>query len=66
MSTCHAVAAHPVIQFNNQVIGSLIGTKLDVNDPVVPKLLHLGQPPCFQVLATLRTKFPFITNCSYM
>lgn len=61
-----AVFPHPVIQLNNQVVGSLIGAKLDVNNPVNPELLNLGQPPRLQVFPTLWRKllqtFSFITT----
>lgn len=51
----HTVAAHPVVQFNNQVVSSFIRTKLDVHNPVIAELLNLGQPSCFQVLSTLQS-----------
>lgn len=55
--------SHPVIQFNNQVVGSLIGAKLEVDNPVNPKLLNMGQPPGLQVLSTLWRKWLETFSC---
>lgn len=48
-----AYYSHPVIQFNNQVVGSLIRAELDVNNPVNTELFNLSQSPCLQVFSTL-------------
>lgn len=48
-----AYYSHPVIQFNDQVVGSLIRTKLDVNNPVNAELFNLSQSPCLQMFSAL-------------